>query len=119
MGSIIFGKLGDSIGRRKVTIMVIILGGVVSLLTALSPNMYMFALCRFAIGFIQAGTMPFYVLTSEIIGPSHRGFLSVGTSFVFALGFVLVSVCAYFIGEWRSLAVVGALLFLPFIAMYR
>lgn len=118
-GSIVSGKLADSIGRRKVTIVILFAGAIISTLTALSPNIYLFSLCRFGMGWIIAGSVPFYVLISEIIGPSYRGFLAVGCSFMFAVGFVILSCATYAIGEWRSLMFLCSLLFLPFLAMYR
>ena len=53
-------------------------------------------------GFIIAGGIPFFVLISEILGPSYRGLLSVLISTFFGVGFVTLSLAAYLLGEWRS-----------------
>lgn len=53
------------------------------------------------------------------LGPNQRGLVSVGISFMFALGFVVLSFIAYLIKDWRRLTIFVGVLFLPFITMYR
>lgn len=70
-------------------------------------------------GFIIAGGIPFFVLISEILGPSYRGLLSVLISTFFGVGFVTLSLAAYLLGEWRSLVFLAAILTVPFLFLYK
>ena len=119
IGSIIFGRLADVIGRRKVTISAIVGVTIMSAMSTFSINIYMYGICRFGIGIFAAGVVPFFVLVNEIIGPQYRSSLSVVISFTFAIGFVILSIIAYILYSWKFLSILIFISAIPFVVLYK
>jgi MFS family permease len=119
LGSFIFGKLADTIGRRKTIIISLIVLTIFSFLIPLSPNVLIFGLFRAGLGFAAAGGIPMFILVSEMLGQSNRSLLSVSISFTFAIGFVTLSIAAYLLNDWRKLSLLIAILIVPFLLCYK
>jgi len=124
IGALGFGRLTDVIGRKKVLMIVLILGAVFTTLCGLSPNVYLFYTFRFIAGLGLGGALPIPgVYVSEYIPVKKRGlFLGlVETSWVY--GALLSLLIPYFMLPnfgWRTTFFVALLpLFLiPLIAIF-
>jgi MFS family permease len=51
LGALVFGRLADRLGRKRIFLVTLVVYLVATVLTAFSPNLAWFALCRFATGF--------------------------------------------------------------------
>ncbi|KAJ6295007.1 hypothetical protein OIU76_022988 [Salix suchowensis] len=79
LGSAFFGHLADaSLGRKRTVLLSCILSSATAFLTSLSPNIWIYALLRFANGFSRSGIgICCIVLATEVVGRKWRGpFLS-------------------------------------------
>ncbi|XP_071788754.1 organic cation transporter protein-like [Asterias amurensis] len=103
-GSLIWGAVADWAGRRPTFFVCVTMSLVSATSVSFMPNFASFAAMRF---FVAAGNYGIYlmafILVSEIVGPEYR--VQVGTmlSVLFALGYVLLSLLAYLLREWRHL----------------
>ncbi|XP_053651729.1 organic cation transporter protein [Cherax quadricarinatus] len=106
VGAIVFGDLADRFGRKKgilTSVLVFVAGGVLS---AVSPNYYMFLLMQLFTGAGGCGLVVVtYVLTLEFIGGKWRTFCGIIILISLALGEVMTGVLAIFIRDWRWLQV--------------
>ena len=120
IGALVFGRLTDVIGRKKVLIIVLFLEAVFTALCGLSPNFYALYILRFIAGLGLGGALPIPgVYVSEYTPIKHRGlFLGlVETSWVY--GALLSLLIPYFmlpIFGWR-ITFFAALLPLPLIPL--
>jgi len=120
IGALVFGRLTDVIGRKKVLIIVLSLEAVFTALCGLSPSLYVLYILRFIAGLGLGGALPIPgVHVSEYIHVKHRGlFLGlVETSWVY--GALLSLLIPYFmlpIFGWR-ITFFAALLPLPLIPL--
>jgi MFS family permease len=74
IGALVFGRLTDVIGRKKVLIIVLFLETVFTALCGLSPNLYALYLLRFIAGLGLGGALPIPgVYVSEYTPIKHRG----------------------------------------------
>ena len=104
LGAWFLGPLADKMGRRKVYFYTSLLFFSATFLTALSLNYIQFALCRFLIGFCNAGCLScIFVILMEVIGPGYRAVMGIIYSGFFALCFPLLSIMVYIIPSWRIL----------------
>ncbi|CAD5226168.1 unnamed protein product [Bursaphelenchus xylophilus] len=117
-GSLVFGFLGDRIGRKKVffiAINVLIVSGIGMVV---APHWIIFSLCRIAVGFSHPGIFVIAVVIGmELVGPSKRKVASIFTGIFFALGQMFLGITAYFIRDYQYLQLaisVPALVFLSY-----
>ncbi|KAI5075434.1 hypothetical protein GOP47_0009510 [Adiantum capillus-veneris] len=75
IGAGIWGGLSDSsLGRKGVLIVTCCLSSILCLLTAFSPNYWVYVALRLATGLSAGGVGPSaFVLATEVVGPSKRG----------------------------------------------
>ncbi|MFY4774031.1 MFS transporter [Metabacillus sp. RGM 3146] len=74
VGGILFGSLGDLVGRKKAFIGTIFLYSVFSLLCAAAPNVTLLFLFRFIAGVGLGGCLPVdMAMLSEFMPPKYRG----------------------------------------------
>ncbi|XP_069936748.1 organic cation transporter protein [Cherax quadricarinatus] len=106
VGAVTIGDLADRFGRKigiLVSALLLGFGGVVS---AVSPNYYIFLLMRFLTG---AGSIGLFqssvVLAVEFVGTKWRTFTGIIIEIPFALGEAMTGVLAVFIRDWRWLIV--------------
>jgi len=124
IGALGFGRLTDIIGRKKVLIIVLILGALFTALCGLSPNVYSLYIFRFIAGLGLGGALPIpAVYVSEYIPVKKRGlFLGlVETSWVY--GALLSLLIPYFtlpVFGWRITFFVALLplFLLPLITIF-
>ncbi|KAM3390136.1 hypothetical protein ACQJBY_011985 [Aegilops geniculata] len=112
IGAGVFGHLSDSFMGRKGTLHVVcLLNAILGLLTALSPNYWVYMALRLLTGF-SAGSVCLcaFVLATEPIGPSYRGVTGMSTCYFFSGGIAaLAGIAAMCQSSWRLLYVVTSM----------
>lgn len=107
LGGLLWGVIGDKIGRVQVLFGSIFLYSIANLANAFVGSMEMYSVCRFIAGLGLAGEVGAgMTLVSELMSKTKRGW---GTTIVAAagtFGAILASVSVEFL-EWRSAYVVG------------
>ncbi|KAJ6373719.1 hypothetical protein OIU78_029411 [Salix suchowensis] len=106
LGSAFFGHLADaSLGRKRTVLLSCILSSATAFLTSLSPNIWIYALLRFANGFSRSGIgICCIVLATEVVGRKWRGPVSQYGFFFFTAGFFSLPLIAYPTRKnWRNL----------------
>ncbi|XP_069946237.1 organic cation transporter protein [Cherax quadricarinatus] len=106
VGAIVIGDLADRFGRKKGILMSALIQAVGGVISALSPDYYIFLLMKFFIGAGSSGLiLVIYVLAVEFIGVKWRTFCGIIIQISFALGEAMTGVLAVFIRDWRWLQV--------------
>ncbi|VDO39590.1 unnamed protein product [Haemonchus placei] len=118
IGSMVFGMLGDRIGRKKVFIIAIFLQITCGFAVVGVPTWWLFALFRAGLGFSHPGIFVIaVVIGTELVGPKYRKLAAVITGGFFSVGQFLLAVEGYFITDYRylQLAIVSpAVIFLSY-----
>ncbi|XP_038075646.1 organic cation transporter protein-like [Patiria miniata] len=116
VGSLVWGYVGDWIGRRNTFILTVILVTISSTVTSFVPNFTAYAAMRF---FTAASTygeyLMIYVLVSEIVGPKNRVGATTVLFLAFAVGYMILSLLAFLLREWRHLQLAISL---PFVLTF-
>lgn len=116
VGSIIFGHLSDSYGRRKIMSIALILCISFMIISSFSNSLIWFTVWRFLVNLTNAGTMVILmVFVVENLPKKDRFWIS--NLITWSPNMVLYAVIAYFAGDWRTLTRVSALLALPALAL--
>ncbi|WCJ17738.1 Organic cation/carnitine transporter 1 [Euphorbia peplus] len=125
-GSAFYGFLADSyLGRKKAVLLSCLLTSATALLTSFSPNIWIYALLRFANGFARSGIgMCCLVLSTEVVGRKWRGQVGQYGFFFFTVGFLSLPLIAFHTKtNWRNLyriisllPVSYSILFFPFVS---
>ncbi|CAJ0587932.1 unnamed protein product, partial [Mesorhabditis spiculigera] len=103
-GSVIFGILGDKIGRKKCFFLALVLQLAFGLLQSVVPWSWMYLICRVITGFSHPGIFVIAVIIGmELVGPSYRTLSGIVTAVFFALGQVLLGVMSSYITDFRLL----------------
>lgn len=121
LGSAFFGCLADaSLGRKRTVLLSCILSSVTAFLTSLSPNIWIYALLRFANGFSRSGIgICCIVLATEVVGRKWRGPVSQYGFFFFTAGFLSLPLIAYPTrANWRNLYRIISLLPLSYSVLF-
>src|SRR5947209_11730591 len=87
IGSLLAGRLNDAIGRKKTLLLLAVIFTIGALLTALSPNLVFFLICRVIVGLgigAAASVVPVYI--SEIAPSRLRGTLVTFNQLAVTLG---------------------------------
>ncbi|XP_057304312.1 uncharacterized protein LOC130641507 [Hydractinia symbiolongicarpus] len=104
IGAIVLGYFADKTGRKSIifpSIFVIIIGG---LITSFLPNIYIFVVARFIVGFFTPGTsVQEFVLINEVVGSKYRPIAGNLIWFCFTLALCALGLQAYFIRQWKYL----------------
>ncbi|CAN6372983.1 unnamed protein product [Urochloa humidicola] len=106
VGGILLATLADSLGRKTMLVVSLASMSVAGALTALAPNVWAYAALRFVSGFFRSmvGTCAL-VLSTELVGKSRRGTVSVACFLCFAVGFLSLPAIAYALrgASWRNM----------------
>ncbi|XP_064652002.1 organic cation transporter protein-like [Lineus longissimus] len=118
VGCVVYGALSDAIGRKKTIIGCLVLEVAFGVSAAFSPNYAVFCVLRFFVGTSAAGSFTTaFVIVMEIIGPNYRMAPGIFVQGWFALGFLILTVVAFFIrDQWLlQLVLVSPVIILPVI----
>ncbi|KAI1904349.1 hypothetical protein AGOR_G00004740 [Albula goreensis] len=108
-GSLIFGPLAESLGRKRAAQIPMVLMAVFTVGTALSPNFYLYIAAQFVVGVSYGGyRLNCIVLATEWIGITRRTYPSALIQFLSGAGQVVLAGIAYYIRDWRKVQFVIA-----------
>ncbi|XP_068094729.1 solute carrier family 22 member 13-like [Hyperolius riggenbachi] len=119
IGAMIFGPLGDWIGRRPVILISMLLTVAFGVGAAFVSDFYVYTALRCIVGMAISGLLiNNLVLVAEWVGSSHRAYATISTHVCFAVGLMVLAGLSYGIRNWRLLQIVcsapPALLFFYF-----
>ncbi|CAK8683927.1 unnamed protein product [Clavelina lepadiformis] len=117
-GAIIFGNLADYIGRRN-TMLVSSIGCVISgISVAFAPWFWLFVVLRFFVAAFSHGAfLIMFVYVVEITG-KKRTISGVHVHTAFSVGYMLNSLVAYLLRDWRYFYLVITLTQTPYFLIY-
>ena len=120
IGSWVFGNLSDTYGRKKIYFISMAGTFFCSFSCSIAPGFYIFSFLRlllgiFCNGFIVAG----YTLLLEVTSTSKRSIVGLAVHFFNPIGYAVLPLLAYYIREWRALAMVSALFGVVFLSTWR
>ncbi|XP_023301982.2 organic cation transporter protein-like [Lucilia cuprina] len=111
VGGLLFGWIADKFGRIPSLIGCNLVGFAAGVTTAFVSNFWQFALMRFFVGFAfdNCFTM-MYILVLEYVGPRYRTFVAnMSIAIFFTLAACMLPWMAYYIANWKLLALVTSL----------
>ncbi|XP_030519718.2 organic cation/carnitine transporter 1 [Rhodamnia argentea] len=106
LGSAVYGHLADArLGRKRTVLIACVLTTLTAFLTSLSPDVWTYAVLRFANGFARSGIgICCLVLSTEAVGRKWRGQVGQYGFFFFTVGFLSLPLIAYPTRScWRDL----------------
>ncbi|KAI3407951.1 MFS domain-containing protein [Psidium guajava] len=106
LGSAVYGYLADArLGRKRTVLIACLLTTLTAFLTSLSPDVWTYAVLRFANGFARSGIgICCLVLSTEAVGRKWRGQVGQYGFFFFTVGFLSLPLIAYPTRScWRDL----------------
>ena len=110
----------DKIGRKKVLFLSSALMTFFGICTSLSIGYLSFTFFRFCIGVSGSGVLlSSYVLCLELVGKSARTLAGLFGSAVFAVGYPVLAVLAYYIRNWRWLVLLVSVGYVVIFALYK
>ncbi len=86
---------------------------------AVSPNIYVFAIGRFIVGFLVAGSTASYIIFCEMSGSFQRSLIAALCGIVFALLYGPLALSAYLLRDWKWLTGLSAILTFLCLLLYR
>src|SRR4029077_17237360 len=124
VGALLFGLLADRYGRRLPLMLDLVFYSIVEVLSGLAPNFTTFLLLLALFGIGMGGEWGVGAsLAMEKVPPRLRGLLSGFLQQGYAMGFLLASLCNFFLFArfgWRPLFFLGGLpAILAFFIRYR
>ena len=106
-GAIFLGWLGDNYGRKIVLFPSMAVVIIVGFLSAFSPNISVFIVSRFIVGFFIPGTaVQMFVLISEMVGQKYRPAAGISIWLFFTIGLCIMGLKAYLVPHWRTLYII-------------
>ncbi|XP_013400156.1 organic cation transporter protein-like [Lingula anatina] len=117
--TLLSGMAADRFGRRPVFLVGMILLALSGVALAFSPNMIVFTVLYVIQGASDACVFQsIYTLGMEWVGPKKRRIAGMGISICFGLGHSILALEAYFLRNWRHLALVASAPGVIFIAFW-
>jgi len=109
-GAPLIGGLADKHGRRRLWLFSYFLACGLAFLSGFSPSYHTFVALRFLVGVFAGGAgLIIFVLSTESIGPSYRGFAGTVVQIFFAFAVASLGILAYLIPDWRKLTIATSL----------
>jgi len=103
-GALVFGQLGDSLGRKNVFLWSMVQTLLCSLASVFSPDMTTLMVLQFLTAMGQVGVFQTcFVLGVELVGKSKRVFCGIIIEFFFVFGELALGLIAWALRDWRKL----------------
>lgn len=120
LGSMIFGHLSDSIGRKPVFFASLVIQVIFGVIAAIAPDFYTYTVARMVVGATTSGVfLVAYVIAMEMVGPKYRLIAGTVMMMFFSVGYMLTAGFAYvFYTSWRLLQIALTLPGLLFMCYY-
>ncbi|XP_018409001.1 PREDICTED: solute carrier family 22 member 13-like [Nanorana parkeri] len=107
IGSIMFGPLGDWIGRRPVILISMLLMMAFGVGAAFVSDFYVYTALRCVVGMAMSGVLiNNLVLVAEWVGSSQRAYATISGHVCFAVGQMVLAGFGYGFRNWRLLQIV-------------
>ncbi|XP_033625329.1 organic cation transporter protein-like [Asterias rubens] len=120
VSSLISGFFADWLGRHRTLFLCLGFQFIFSLVTVFAPTMSAFIVLRFFLAVSNMGVyIMAFVIGTELVGPEWRTFIGVCAECAFAMGYMLLAVVAYFVRDWRTLQLIGAIPIAAFFLLIR
>uniref|UniRef100_A0A668S0P2 Major facilitator superfamily (MFS) profile domain-containing protein n=1 Tax=Oreochromis aureus TaxID=47969 RepID=A0A668S0P2_OREAU len=114
VGSLMFGPFAESFGRKRATQIPAVLLSVFTVTTALCPNVYLYLVSLFLVGFGAGGyRVNSIILSTEWIGMSKRSWGACVSQLFSAIGECVLAGMIYGIRNWRLAQLITAVPFIP------
>ncbi|CAG00154.1 unnamed protein product [Tetraodon nigroviridis] len=102
VGSLTVGYFSDMYGRKVSVIMTTLLNCMAGISMAVVPSYIYILILRAVIGFGAKGSSTScYVLVTEIVGVDQRRFVGIIYQMFYSISYMIMSLLAYFITDWR------------------
>ncbi len=109
VGAIVLGVVADKYGRKSVLFPSLLIVLVVTFATAFAKAFWIVAVCRFIVGFFEAGCfLSMFVMATELVGPEKRALAGTLVWFYFTAGLMILGLMAYFVRNWRTLLILSS-----------
>ncbi|XP_053739179.1 solute carrier family 22 member 13-like isoform X2 [Synchiropus splendidus] len=109
LGAVTFGPMSNSIGRRRAIQIAVVFIATFSVLTALSPNIYVYLVSLLMVGFGGGGyQINSIILSAEWIGAPKRSRAACGSSLIDAVGQCALAGVVYLVRDWRLTQLITA-----------
>ena len=106
-GAIILGWVADNYGRKIVLFPSMGVLLIIGFLSAFSPNISVFIVSRFIVGFFVPGTsVQMFILISELVGTKYRAAAGIGIWAFFTLGLCIMGLKSYLVPRWSTLYII-------------
>ncbi|XP_070567961.1 organic cation transporter protein-like isoform X1 [Ptychodera flava] len=107
-GNTAFGLIMDKYGRMPGLLINVMSSVIFGVIQAFPVNYVMFAVTRFLL-LLCCDILPGFVLATEFVGPSRRSRVGMMYCLFYSVGYMLLTLLAYFIREWWILQLVISL----------
>jgi len=109
VGAIVLGIVADKFGRKSVLFPSLLIVLVVTFATAFAKAFWIVAVCRFIVGFFEAGCfLSMFVMATELVGPEKRALAGTLVWFYFTIALMILGLIAYFVRNWRTLLILSS-----------
>ncbi|KAL9985445.1 hypothetical protein ACROYT_G007856 [Oculina patagonica] len=120
VGAIVLGIISDKFGRRKVLFPSLVTVVIVAFAMAFAKAYWIVAVCRFVIGFCEAGCfITMFVLATELVGPEKRALAGTLVWIYFTVALLVLAIKAYFVRNWKILLILSSAPFAFIVAFWK
>lgn len=120
LGAPTLGWVADNYGRRFVLMHAMTIFLSTGLISAFVPNVQLFIVCRFVLGFFICGTFQqMFLIITEIVGQKHRTFCGLVVFSFSGISLTILGVKAFFIRRWKYLYIATSAPYAIFLIFFR
>ncbi|XP_069127358.1 organic cation transporter protein-like isoform X3 [Argopecten irradians] len=107
LGAVIFGQLSDIFGRKPMFFFGLLFLLIAGCVAAVAPSMFVFIPFYILQGAAQTGLfLVAYTMCTELVAPKYRLMAGFMIQSFYSVGYMTLSLMAYFIRHWRYIEVV-------------
>jgi len=120
VGAIVLGIISDKFGRQKVLFPSLLAVVITAFAMAFAKVYWILAVCRFIIGFFEAGCfITMFVLATELVGPEKRALAGTLVWIYFTVALLVLAMKAFFIRSWRMLLIASSAPFIFIVVFWK